>query len=111
MLHPGLASHPQHDIVRRQMKLAGSTFSFRVDGGRERAMAVLNALELIDISNNLGDAKTLMTHPASTTHSSISPETRAIMGVTEDMLRISVGLEDLEDLKEDLDQALRVVGL
>jgi len=106
VLHPGLPSHPQHDIVKRQMKLAGSTFSFRVEGGREQAMAVLNALELIDISNNLGDTKTLMTHPASTTHSSISPETRAAMGVTENMLRISVGLEDIDDLKDDLAQAL-----
>jgi O-succinylhomoserine sulfhydrylase len=111
VLHPGLASHPQHYLVAKQMKAAGSTFSFMVDGGRERAMGLLNALQLIDISNNLGDAKTLMTHPASTTHSSISPETRATMGVREDMLRISVGLEDSEDLKEDLDQALRQVGL
>jgi O-succinylhomoserine sulfhydrylase len=111
VLHPGLESHPQHDIVKRQMKLAGSTFSFRVDGGRERAMGLLNALQLIDISNNLGDAKTLMTHPASTTHSSISAETRAVMGVSEDMVRISVGLEDIEDLKDDLDRALRSIGL
>lgn len=116
VLHPGLPSHPQHAIVRRQMKLAGATFSFKVDGAtdaakRERAMGVLNALQLIDISNNLGDAKTLMTHPASTTHSSISPETRAIMGVSEDMLRISVGLEDVEDLREDLAQALATIGL
>jgi O-succinylhomoserine sulfhydrylase len=111
VLHPGLASHPQHYLVAKQMKAAGSTFSFMVDGGRERAMGLLNALQLIDISNNLGDAKTLMTHPASTTHSSISPETRAAMGVREDMLRMSVGLEDSEDLKEDLDQALRQVGL
>jgi len=116
VLHPGLPSHPQHEIVKRQMKLAGSTFSFKVDAtgsekGRDRAMGLLNALELIDISNNLGDAKTLMTHPASTTHSSISAETRAIMGVSEDMLRISVGLEDVEDLKDDLDRALKSIGL
>ena len=111
VLHPGLESHPQHDIVKRQMKMAGSTFSFRVDGGRTRAMALLNALELIDISNNLGDAKTLMTHPASTTHSSVSPETREQMGVVEDMVRISVGLEDVEDLKDDLDRALISIGL
>ena len=109
--HPGLASHPQNDLVRKQMVAAGSTFSFEVDGGRERAVAVLNALELIDISNNLGDVKTLMTHPASTTHSSISAETRSAMGVSEGMLRISVGLEDIEDLREDLDAALRKVGL
>jgi len=116
VLHPGLASHPQHAIVKRQMKLAGSTFSFMVGGanpeqGRERAMALLNALQLIDISNNLGDAKTLMTHPASTTHSSVTPEVRAHMGVREDMVRISVGLEDVEDLKDDLDRALKSIGL
>ena len=74
-------------------------------------MGLLNALELIDISNNIGDAKSLMTHPASTTHSSISPETRQAMGVTEGMVRISVGLEDVEDLKDDLDAALRSIGL
>ena len=109
--YPGLPSHPQHDLACRQMKAAGSTFSFTIEGGRERAMAVLNALELIDISNNLGDAKTLMTHPASTTHSSLSAETRANMGVSEGMLRISVGLEDVEDLKEDLDAALMAAGV
>ena len=69
-------------------------------------MALLNALELIDISNNIGDTKSLMTHPASTTHSSLTPETRATMGVTEGMLRISVGLEDPQDLMDDLAQAL-----
>ncbi|WP_343613519.1 aminotransferase class V-fold PLP-dependent enzyme [Novosphingobium sp.] len=111
LLHPGLPSHPQHDLVKQQMKLAGSVFSFEIDGGREQAMGVLNALKLIDISNNIGDAKTLMTHPASTTHSSISPEIRAAMGVSEGLLRISVGLEDVQDLIEDLDQALDSVGL
>lgn len=105
--HPGLPSHPQHALVCRQMVKAGSTFSFEVDGGRAEAHRVLDALRLIDISNNLGDTKTLMTHNASTTHSSLSPEVRAAMGVSEGMLRISVGLEDLADLQEDLDQALR----
>ncbi|WCT76704.1 trans-sulfuration enzyme family protein [Novosphingobium humi] len=111
VLHPGLESHPQHYLVKKQMYGAGSIFSFEVDGGREAAMKLLNALQLIDISNNIGDTKSLMTHPASTTHSSISPETRAAMGVTEGMVRISVGLEDLEDLKEDLDGALKAIGL
>jgi O-succinylhomoserine sulfhydrylase len=74
-------------------------------------MKLLNALQLIDISNNIGDTKTLMTHPASTTHSSISPATRAEMGVSEGMLRISVGLEDVQDLKDDLDAAMKSVGL
>ena len=111
LLNPGLPSHPQHELVKRQMKMAGSVFSFEVEGGRKAAMGLLNALQLIDISNNIGDTKSLMTHPATTTHSSLTPETRAAMGVSEGMLRISVGLEDPEDLMEDLDQALKVVGL
>ena len=111
LLHPGLPSHPQHELVKRQMVMAGSVFAFEVDGGRKSAHALLDALELIDISNNIGDAKSLMTHPATTTHSSLTPETRASMGVSDGMLRISVGLEDPEDLIEDLDQALRSVGL
>ena len=109
--HPGLPSHPQHELVKRQMRLAGSVFSFEVDGGREAAHKVLDALEMIDISNNIGDTKSLMTHPSSTTHSSLTPETRALMGVNEGMLRISVGLEDPADVMEDLDQALRTIGL
>ena len=111
VLHPGLASHPQHDLVRRQMHKPGSIFSFEIDGGRAEAHAILDALELIDISNNIGDTKTLMTHPASTTHSSLTPQVRAEMGVGENMLRISVGLEDPQDLIDDLDAALRKVGL
>ena len=111
LLHPWLPSHPQHALVHRQMKAAGSVFSFTVDGGRTAAMAVLNALQLIDISNNIGDTKSLMTHPASTTHSSLPAETRAVMGVTEGMLRISVGLEDPQDLIDDLDQALATAGV
>ncbi|MFM5932289.1 MAG: trans-sulfuration enzyme family protein [Novosphingobium sp.] len=109
--HPGLPSHPQHELVKRQMRYAGSVFSFEIEGGRTSAHALLDALELIDISNNIGDSKTLMTHPASTTHSSLTPEVRADMGVSEGMLRISVGLEDPADLMEDLDAALKVVGL
>ncbi len=111
VLFPGLPSHPQHDLTMSQMRYAGPIFSFEVEGGREKAMAVLNALELIDISNNIGDAKSLMTHPASTTHSSLTPEVRADMGVTEGMVRINVGLEDPQDLIEDLDKALTKVGL
>lgn len=111
LLHPGLPSHPQHDLAMSQMDMAGSIFSFTIDGGREAAHGLLDALELIDISNNIGDTKTLMTHPASTTHSSLTPEVRADMGVTEGMLRISVGLEDPQDLIDDLDQALAAGGL
>jgi cystathionine gamma-synthase/O-succinylhomoserine sulfhydrylase len=111
LLHPGLPSHPQHELVKRQMKAAGSIFSFEIDGGRAEAHAFLDALELIDISNNIGDTKTLMTHPSSTTHSSLTEEVRQNMGVTQGMLRISVGLEDTQDLIEDLDRALTSVGL
>ncbi len=111
MLHPGLASHPQHALAISQMRAVGPIFSFILDGGREQAMALLNALELIDISNNIGDARSLMTHPASTTHHSVGPEARAEMGVEEGMLRINIGLEDPQDLIDDLDQALRKVGL
>lgn len=111
ILHPGLASHPQHDLAIKQMKACGPIFSFILDGGRERAHALLNALELIDISNNIGDSRSLMTHPASTTHHGVGPEVREGMGVVEGMLRINVGLEDPEDLIEDLDRALTAVGL
>ncbi len=111
VLFPGLANHPQHDLAMSQMRYAGPIFSFEIDGGRENAMAMLNALTLIDISNNIGDSKSLMTHPASSTHSSLTPEVRADMGVTEGMVRINVGLEDPQDLIDDLDQALTTVGL
>ncbi|MGZ3172339.1 MAG: trans-sulfuration enzyme family protein [Croceibacterium sp.] len=108
--HPGLPSHPQHDLAMRQMDACGPVFSFEVES-REQAFAVLNALELIDISNNIGDARSLMCHNASTTHYSVSSDARAEMGVSEGMLRLNVGLEDPQDLIEDLDQALAKSGL
>jgi len=111
ILHPGLPSHPQHELAMRQMTACGPIFSFILDGGREQAMALLNALELVDISNNIGDSRSLMTHPASTTHHGVGPETRADMGVEEGMLRINIGLEDPKDIIDDLDQALTSVGL
>lgn len=111
MLHPGLESHPQHKLAMSQMAACGPIFSFILDGGRRQAMDLLNALKLIDISNNIGDSRSLMTHPASTTHHSVGPAARLEMGVAEGMLRINVGLEDPQDLIEDIDQALRAVGL
>jgi O-succinylhomoserine sulfhydrylase len=111
MLHPGLPSHPQHNLAMRQMDAAGPIFSFVLDGGRAQAHAVLDALQLIDISNNIGDSKSLATHPASTTHANMGPEAREIMGVPEGMLRLNIGLEDPDDLIEDLDQALAKAGL
>jgi O-succinylhomoserine sulfhydrylase len=109
ILHPGLPSHPRHALAMRQMDACGPIFAFDV-GTRERAFAVLDALELVDISNNIGDARSLMCHPASTTHAGLTAEARAEMGVTEGLLRINVGLEDLEDLSEDLDRALAAAG-
>lgn len=111
ILHPGLPSHPQHNLAMRQMEACGPIFSFEVDGGRTQAHGLLDALALIDISNNIGDSRSLMTHPASTTHSGVAEEKRVEMGVTEGLLRLNVGLEDPDDLIGDLDQALRAVGL
>lgn len=111
ILHPGLSSHPQHNLAMSQMDACGSIFSFVLDGGRKQAMSLLNALELIDISNNIGDSRSLMCHPASTTHHSVGPEAREDMGVGEGMIRINIGLEDPQDVIDDLDQALGKVGL
>ena len=108
--HPGLASHPQHNLAMAQMDACGGIFSFEVED-RAQAHTLLNALELIDISNNIGDSRSLMCHNASTTHYSVSAEARDEMGVTEGMLRLNVGLEDPQDLIDDLDQALRGAGL
>jgi O-succinylhomoserine sulfhydrylase len=107
---PALPSHPQHNLFTRQMDDAGPIFSFEVEG-RAQAHALLDALELIDISNNIGDSRSLMTHPSSTTHYGVAEDKRIEMGVTEGMLRLNVGLEDPEDLITDLDQALRQAGL
>ncbi len=106
VLYPGLPSHPQHDLAQQQMTGFGTLIAFELPGGKAEAFRFLNALELIDISNNLGDAKSLITHPATTTHRAMGPEGRAQIGVTDGMLRLSVGLEDPEDLAEDLLQAL-----
>lgn len=109
--YPGLPSHPQHNLAMSQMAAVGPIFSFELDGGRTQAHGLLDALGLIDISNNIGDSRSLMTHPASTTHSGVAEEQRLLMGVREGMLRLNVGLEDPDDLIADLDQALRAVGL
>jgi len=107
VIYPGLASHPQHKLAMRQMDGCGSTIvAFEVDGGREAAFKVLNGVGIIDISNNLGDAKSLITHPATTTHQRLSDEERAAMGVGDGLIRLSVGLEDPHDLIDDLDRAL-----
>ena len=108
--YPGNKDHPQHDLAMAQMGDGGTMVSFDIDGGKEAAFRFLNALELIDIANNLGDAKSLATHPATTTHQRLSPEERADLNITEGLVRLSVGLEDAEDIKEDLDRALTASG-
>jgi O-succinylhomoserine sulfhydrylase len=107
---PALPSHPQHNLAMQQMDAAGPIFSFEV-ADRKQAFVLLNSLQLIDISNNIGDARSLMCHNASTTHYSVSAEAREQMGVSEGMLRINVGLEDPQDVIDDLDQALSKAGL
>ena len=111
VLHPGLPSHPQHNLAMAQMDATGPIFAFEVDGGRKQAHGLLDALELIDISNNIGDSRSLMTHPSSTTHAGVTEERADRNGRDEGMLRLNVGLEDPQDVIDDLDQALRKVGL
>jgi len=108
VLYPFRPDHPQHNLARTQMDGGGGVVAFEVVGGKAPAFKFANALKLIDVSNNLGDAKSLITHPATTTHSKVAPEERAALGISEGLMRVSVGLEDAEDLCEDLDQALKV---
>ena len=106
VFHPWLPSHPQHELARRQMTGGGTVVTFTLDGGKQEAFAFLDALRVVDISNNLGDSKSLATHPATTTHHSLPAEARAACGITDGTVRLSVGLEDVEDLLEDLDRGL-----
>src|SRR5919197_456683 len=104
--YPGLESHPQHALAKRQQRAAGSVLSFEVKGGRAAAWRVIDRTRLVSITANLGDVKTTIIHPASTTHGRISPEARAAAGITEGLVRIAVGLEALADLKADLERGL-----
>jgi O-succinylhomoserine sulfhydrylase len=106
VLYPGRKDHPQHELAQRQMSAGGSVVAFEIAGGQSEAFRLENALKLIDISNNLGDAKSLITHPATTTHHRLTPEARAELGIGPGLLRLSIGLEDPADLAGDLDQAL-----
>ena len=106
VVYPWLESHPQHELARAQMTGGGTVVTFEIDGGKDEAFAVMNALRVVDISNNLGDAKSMVTHPATTTHRRLSPEARAAVGITDGTIRISVGLEDPADLLEDVTAAL-----
>ena len=105
-IYPFRKDHPQAALARKQMSAGGGVVTFEVKGGKREAFQVAKALKLVDVSNNLGDSKSLLTHPATTTHQRMSPEARLAAGVTDGMLRIAVGLEDTADLCEDLAQAL-----
>jgi O-succinylhomoserine sulfhydrylase len=109
VLYPGRPDHPQYELAMSQMSQGGSMVTFEIAGGREEAFRFANALQLIDVSNNLGDAKSLITHPATTTHWRIGAAARAELGISDAMLRLSVGLEDTEDLKADLARALAAI--
>ena len=107
--YPGRADHPQHALAMRQMSAGGSLLSFEVEGGKPAAFRMMNAFRLIAVSNNLGDSRSLATHPATTTHMRVGAEERAKLGITDGVVRLSVGLEDVDDLKDDLAQALAAV--
>ncbi|OGA66767.1 MAG: O-succinylhomoserine sulfhydrylase [Betaproteobacteria bacterium RIFCSPLOWO2_12_FULL_65_14] len=104
--YPGLESHPQHALARRQQRAGGAVLSFEVKGGRAEAWKLIDATRLISITANLGDVKSTITHPATTTHGRISPEARAAAGITEALVRLAVGLEAVSDLKTDLERGL-----
>ncbi len=106
VIYPFLESHSQYDLCRDQMLAGGTMVTFEVRGGKTAAFDALRKLGIVDISNNLGDSKSLITHPASTTHRNIGEEARLAVGITDEMLRLSVGLEDVEDLIADLDRAM-----
>jgi len=104
--YPGLTSHPQHALARRQMSQGGGIVVLMVRGGLERARRFLDAVRLLSHSPNLGDTRSIVTHPASTTHSKLSEEERSAVGITPGLVRISVGLEHVEDIAADVEQAL-----
>ena len=105
--YPGLDSHPDREVIKKQMKAGGTTLGIEFAGSQKDAFKFMDSLRIIDISNNLGDSKSLITHPASTTHRRLSLEVQAEMGITPSVLRLSVGLEHVDDLIKDLDQALK----
>ena len=107
VFYPGRADHPQAALAKRQMAGGGPMVAFEVKGGKREAFRFMNALKIFKISNNLGDAKSLVTHPSTTTHQRLIPAQRAELGIFDRSVRLSIGLEDVEDLKADLDQALR----
>lgn len=109
--YPGLPQHPQHDLAMRQMGTGGTMVAFDVEAGKDAAFKLLNNLSVISISNNLGDSRSIATHPATTTHQRLSPEDKTLLGITPGLIRLSIGLEDSTDLLADLDEAMKAAGL
>ena len=109
VFYPGRDDHPQRELAKRQMTGGGPMVAFEVKGGKREAFRFMNALQIFKITNNLGDAKSLVTHPSTTTHQRLTPEQRAELGIFDRSIRLSIGLEDVEDLKTDLDQALAAI--
>jgi O-succinylhomoserine sulfhydrylase len=109
VLYPGLPSHPQYELAKRQMAKGGTVVAFDVGADKEACFRFLDALQLVDISNNLGDSKSLITHPATTTHSRLKPEERAHLGISDRLVRLSAGLEGEADLIADLERALATI--
>jgi O-succinylhomoserine sulfhydrylase len=109
VLYPGLPSHPQYELAQRQMTAGGTVVAFDIAGDKAACFRFLDALRLVDISNNLGDSKSLITHPATTTHSRLKPEEREALGIGDALVRLSAGLEGEADLLSDLKRALREV--
>ena len=107
VLYPHLESHPDFELAKRQMSAGGTTVAIELDGSKQDAYKLINSLEVIDISNNLGDSRSLITHPATRTHYRLDTATRTKLGISDSTLRLSVGLEDPEDLLEDLLLALQ----
>ena len=107
VIYCGRADHPQAEIVKKQMTGGGQMIAFEIEGGKDAAFKLQNALKIIKISNNLGDAKSIITHPPTTTHYRIGPEARAELGITDGMLRLSIGLESADDLAADLEEAVK----
>lgn len=109
VIYPFLPSHPQYELAKKQMKWGGGIVSFEVKGGLKAAMSLLGELKFCSLSSNLGDTRTILTHPASTTHSRLSPDEKKAVGITEGLIRISVGLEHIDDIKADLAQAMEKI--
>jgi O-succinylhomoserine sulfhydrylase len=108
VLYPFLPSHPQYDLARTQMSAGGAIVTIELDGGFERIKAFFNALQIASLSSNLGDSRTIVTNPNTTTHAKLKPDEKAALGITPGLVRISVGLEAIEDLILDFEQAVAV---